>query len=588
MIARPCDDHITGCPCINDDPFANLSSEAPDPVDVIRMAWSANNPPINAPENFWGTLIGVGGCSGPDVTTAQDCARRAANHEATDGQPSFGNATTGCTVTCPDGSLFSFFVAPNTFTADTQADADAIAASYCRYRAGQARTCAPAVVTNDASNISGTNARMNGTVNPNGSSTSVFFEWGLDTAYGHLTPVTSVGFGNTTLPFFADVTGLPSGTIHYRIVAISSQGTSRGADKTIITATVTIEVVQDIFALYDLSDDGIVAGIDIMGVGRYWKSGSSTVLDFGGLSGAIECANNGRVGGVSYDAGSNQFGLWDVVGSLPVNAGADIEIKSLNASGVGSVDGAGPNNGIAYRYTNGVGLLDLGNIGTDAYIGGRGIASNSYFKNRTINNTGQIAVTSRNAFPTFKACRWNAGVLTNISPAFCALVDASCSVAINASGNIVGGWMNAAAKRRGFFWNGAAVDFGFPGTNTSVYYLNDANEACGEYAVGPNIHAFRWNITDGAVALPELPGTTDSLAYSLNNDGWIVGYMAAGFVSTAFIYKDGATVSLFSLLTSPGDWSSLEEAWLVNNNKQIAGFGTYLGVPQTCFLMTLP
>lgn len=587
MIARPCDDHITGCPCISDDPFANLSSEAPDPVDVIRMAWSANNPPINAPENFWGTLIGVGGCSGPDVTTAQDCAKRAANHEATDGQPSFGNATTGCTVTCPDGSLFSFFVAPNTFTADTQADADAIAASYCRYRAGQARTCAPEVVTNDASNISGSNARMNGTVNPNGSSTSVFFEWGLTTTYGHLTPVTAVGFGNTTLPFFADVTGLPSGTIHYRIVAISSQGTSRGADKTIVTAMVAIEVVQDIFTLYDLSDDGIVAGVDIMGLGRYWKSGSSTVLDFGGMAGIVECANNGRVGGDSVDAGFNQFGLWDVVGSLPVNAGADMEIKALNASGVGAVVGPGP---AAYRYTNGVGLLNLGNLGTDATIGGAGGGFNGFFKSRTINNAGQIAVSSRPVFPDNqnKACRWSGGVLTNISPAFVPAFGTSCSVAINASGNIVGGYINAAGKIRGFFWNGVAVDFGFPLTDTSVYYLNDANEVCGAYLIGLIGHAFRWNITDGVVAIPEIPGTTSSLAFSLNNDGWIVGYMLAGFVSTAFIFKDGATVSLFSLLTTPGDWSSLEEAWLVNNNKQIAGFGTYLGVPQTCFLMTLP
>lgn len=237
MTARPCNDHITGCPCTSDDPFANLSSEAPDPIDVIRMAWTADAPRSNSPENYWNVPIGVGACSAADAQTAQDCARKAAVVDGHPDQTTYGNATTLCTVPCPDGSLFSFAVSPNTFLADSQAEADAVAASYCRYRAQQARICAPIVITAAASNVSGSNARMNGTVNPNGASTSVFFEWGLTTAYGHITPVTAVGFGNTTLPFLADVTGLPSGTIHYRIVGISAQGTSYGSDVSFSTVT---------------------------------------------------------------------------------------------------------------------------------------------------------------------------------------------------------------------------------------------------------------------------------------------------------------------------------------------------------------
>lgn len=242
MPARPCNDHITGCPCINDDPFANLSSEAPDPIDVIRMAWMADTPRSNSPENYWNVPIGVGACSAADAQTAQDCARRAAVIDGHPDQTTYGNATTACTIACPDGSLFSFAVAPNTFLADSQSEADAIASSYCRFRASQVRTCAPAVVTGSATNTVGTSARMNGTVNPNGASTTVFFEWGSTTAYGNLTPVTAVGFGNVMLPFFADVTGLP-GTVHYRIVAVSSQGTSRGADVTINLATLPTPLV---------------------------------------------------------------------------------------------------------------------------------------------------------------------------------------------------------------------------------------------------------------------------------------------------------------------------------------------------------
>ena len=46
---------------------------------------------------------------------------------------------------------------------------------------------APSAVTNSASNKNGNSATLNGTVNPNGLETSVYFEWGLTTSYGNTT-----------------------------------------------------------------------------------------------------------------------------------------------------------------------------------------------------------------------------------------------------------------------------------------------------------------------------------------------------------------------------------------------------------------
>ena len=52
---------------------------------------------------------------------------------------------------------------------------------------------APTVVTGAASGITLSGATLNGTVNPNGTATSGFFEYGLTAAYGSTTPVQALG-----------------------------------------------------------------------------------------------------------------------------------------------------------------------------------------------------------------------------------------------------------------------------------------------------------------------------------------------------------------------------------------------------------
>jgi len=47
---------------------------------------------------------------------------------------------------------------------------------------------APAATTGLASNVTHNTATLNGTVNPNGLATTVYFEWGTDTHYGKSTP----------------------------------------------------------------------------------------------------------------------------------------------------------------------------------------------------------------------------------------------------------------------------------------------------------------------------------------------------------------------------------------------------------------
>ncbi|HYX71430.1 MAG TPA: peptidoglycan DD-metalloendopeptidase family protein, partial [Nitrososphaera sp.] len=90
----------------------------------------------------------------------------------------------------------------------------------------------PTTTTNFASNVASTTAQLNGTVNPNGSATYIWFEWGTGSTLSSFnsTPQQSVGSGNTSLNVSATLTGLASGANYfYRLAASNSSGTSRGS-----------------------------------------------------------------------------------------------------------------------------------------------------------------------------------------------------------------------------------------------------------------------------------------------------------------------------------------------------------------------
>jgi N-acetylneuraminic acid mutarotase len=104
------------------------------------------------------------------------------------------------------------------------------------------RYCAlgpPAVTTNPATHVASYSATLNGTVNPRGFATAVYFQYGTTTSYGSTTA--SQSFSGTTMrSVSANISGLSaSTTYHFRIVANNSAGTSYGADRTFITLSAT-------------------------------------------------------------------------------------------------------------------------------------------------------------------------------------------------------------------------------------------------------------------------------------------------------------------------------------------------------------
>jgi len=94
----------------------------------------------------------------------------------------------------------------------------------------------PTVTTTSATSVTSTSATLNGTVNPNGETTTYYFEYGVDTSYGSTTPSASAGSGTSAVSVSAAVLELTSDTTyHYRLVATNTDGTSYGDNKTFRT-----------------------------------------------------------------------------------------------------------------------------------------------------------------------------------------------------------------------------------------------------------------------------------------------------------------------------------------------------------------
>ncbi len=95
---------------------------------------------------------------------------------------------------------------------------------------------APTATTLDAIKSS-LAATLNGSVNANGYSTTISFEFGTSTSYGTtITPTQSTVAGNSSTNVYAIVTGLTANTTyHFRVKANNTIGTTYGSDMTILT-----------------------------------------------------------------------------------------------------------------------------------------------------------------------------------------------------------------------------------------------------------------------------------------------------------------------------------------------------------------
>jgi hypothetical protein len=114
--------------------------------------------------------------------------------------------------------------------------AAALATALALLVAGTASAAPPGAATGGVSSLSTTSAKLDGTVNPGGQSTSWYFEFGPTSAYGTKTASASAGAGGRNQNVSATISGLSvATTFHYRLVASNAAGTSLGADRTFTT-----------------------------------------------------------------------------------------------------------------------------------------------------------------------------------------------------------------------------------------------------------------------------------------------------------------------------------------------------------------
>src|SRR5690606_5487970 len=86
--------------------------------------------------------------------------------------------------------------------------------SYGEIKSFKTQSGPPSASTGSAS-PQGTTATVNGTANPNGSSTSVKFEYGKTTSLGSSSGTQSAGSGSSSGSFSASLTGLQPNTKYY-------------------------------------------------------------------------------------------------------------------------------------------------------------------------------------------------------------------------------------------------------------------------------------------------------------------------------------------------------------------------------------
>jgi hypothetical protein len=101
----------------------------------------------------------------------------------------------------------------------------------------------PTVTTKPARSVSYGSAMLEGSVNPNGSDTSYYFQYGVTRKYGAQTPIADAGAGTRTVSVALAVSGLQPLTVyHFRLVAVNAAGASIGADQSFLTTKVPLSL----------------------------------------------------------------------------------------------------------------------------------------------------------------------------------------------------------------------------------------------------------------------------------------------------------------------------------------------------------
>jgi hypothetical protein len=107
----------------------------------------------------------------------------------------------------------------------------------------QAVASKPSVNTGGSKAVTYASATLGGSINPQGSATSFYFQYGPTRAYGGQSAIGSAGAGTKPVPVAVGIAGLQPLTIyHYRLVGVNAVSTTLGADHTFQTTKVPLSL----------------------------------------------------------------------------------------------------------------------------------------------------------------------------------------------------------------------------------------------------------------------------------------------------------------------------------------------------------
>ena len=105
----------------------------------------------------------------------------------------------------------------------------------------EGRAPTPIVNTGNGESATPTEATLRGSISPQNSSVSYYFEYGASTAYGARTTLTPLGSTTSTIHVSGQISGLaPYMTYHFRLITVGPAGTIGGEDHSFTTARIPL------------------------------------------------------------------------------------------------------------------------------------------------------------------------------------------------------------------------------------------------------------------------------------------------------------------------------------------------------------
>lgn len=162
----------------------------------------------------------------------------------------------------------------------------------------------PSASTQGTVALTYTSTTLSATVNPHGVETTYYFQYGPTVAYGAQTPAAPVGNGTVGVNLSQSISGLQVGAeYHYRVVAVSSAGTTFGQDRAFTTKKVPLKFeIPKIPRLIEFGHPISITGnlIGTGGVGRQVALQASPYPFSGSFASIGSAVTTNAAGGFSF------------------------------------------------------------------------------------------------------------------------------------------------------------------------------------------------------------------------------------------------------------------------------------------------